>query len=88
MKKPMVSAVMLNYNSKYFPKMCVEAFRRGKMDFDYEIIAVDNNSSDPISLGYLEKAAEEGLIEYVKLPKNLGYGGGNNAGAKKAKGNM
>lgn len=82
----LVSAVMLNYNSKYFPKMCIEAFRRGKMDFEYEIIAVDNASDDPISLGYLEHAAEKGVVQLVKTEKNLGYGGGNNLGAARARG--
>lgn len=85
-KELKVSAVMLNYNSKYFPKMCVEAFHRAKMDFDYEIIAVDNNSTDPISLGYLENAEKEELVTYIKSNKNLGFGGGNNLGAKNAKG--
>lgn len=82
----MVSAVMLNYNSKYFPKMCVEAFYEGTMDFDFEFIAVDNGSSDPISLGYLEKAEADGLVRLIKSEKNLGFGGGNNLGAKNAKG--
>ncbi len=81
-----VSAVMLNYNSKYFPKMCVEAFYRAKMNFDFEFLAVDNDSTDPISLGYLEKAAEGGLVDLIKSPKNVGFGGGNNLGAKHAKG--
>lgn len=81
-----VSAVMLNYNNKYFPKMCVEAFKRSEVDFEYEFIAVDNDSDDPISVGYLNKAAEEGLIDLIKSPKNLGFGGGNNLGAKQANG--
>ncbi len=81
-----VSAVMLNYNSKYFPKMCVESFYRGKMNFKFEFIAVDNASTDPISLGYLEKAAEKGLVEYIRSDVNLGFGGGNNLGAKNAHG--
>lgn len=84
MNHPKVSAVMLNYNSKYFPKMCVEAFYRAKIDFDFEFIAVDNASTDPISLGYMEKAAEKGLIKLIKSGKNLGFGGGNNLGAKNA----
>lgn len=84
--KPKVSAVMLNYNSKYFPKMCVEAFYRGKMNFDFEFIAVDNGSTDPISLGYLEKAEEKGLVRLIKSERNLGFGGGNNLGAKNAHG--
>jgi len=81
-----ISAVMLNYNSKYFPKMCVEAFRRSKLDFEYEFIAVDNASTDPISTGYLKQAEKEGLIKLIVSPKNIGFGGGNNLGAKQAKG--
>lgn len=77
---------MLNYNSKYFPKMCIEAFYDGKMNFDFEFIAVDNGSNEPISLGYLEKVAKEGKVKLIKSPKNMGYGGGNNLGAKNAKG--
>ncbi len=85
-KKPKVSAVMLNYNSKYFPKMCVEAFNRGKMDFDFEFIAVDNASTEKESVEYLEKAAEKGLVQLIKSPKNVGFGGGNNLGAAQARG--
>ena len=66
--------------------MCVEALGRAKLDFDYEIIAVDNASTDPISVGYLDKAEKEGLVKLVKSNKNLGFGGGNNLGAKQAKG--
>jgi len=81
-----VSAVMLNYNSKYFPKMCVEAFYRGKMDFEFEFIAVDNASTEKESVGYLENAEKKGLVKLIKLVKNVGFGGGNNVGAKNAKG--
>lgn len=86
MDEILVSAVMLNYNSKYFPKMCVEAFYRSKFDGKFEFIAVDNASTEEISLGYLEKAAAEGLVKLIKTPKNLGFGGGNNFGAAQAVG--
>jgi N-acetylglucosaminyl-diphospho-decaprenol L-rhamnosyltransferase len=85
-REPMVSAVMLNYNSKYFPKMCVEAFYRGRMDFPFEFIAVDNASTEHVSLGYLEKTADAGKIKLVRAKKNLGFGGGNNLGAREARG--
>lgn len=81
-----VSAVMLNFNSKYFPKMCVEAFYRSKIDFKFEFIAVDNASTEDMSLGYLENADQDGTVKLVKLKKNIGFAGGNNAGAKVAKG--
>ena len=83
----MVSAVMLNYNSKYFPKMCVEAFYRADMHgIPFEFIAVDNASTEQESVGYLEKAAAKGLVRFVRTPKNLGFGGGNNLGAAQARG--
>jgi len=85
-KKPKVSVVMMNFNSKYFTKMCVEAFYKGKMDFPIEFIAVDNASTEPMSIGYLEKAEKEGLIKLIKSPKNLGFGGGNNLGVENANG--
>lgn len=81
-----VSAVMLNYNSKYFPKMCVEAFYRSKGDFDFEFIAVDNASTEHESVGYLENAEKKGLVKLIKLSKNVGFGGGNNVGAANAQG--
>lgn len=85
-RKPKISVVMLNFNSKYFPKMCVEAFYAGNTDFDFEFIAVDNASTEQMSLGYLEHADKEGLVKLIRSPKNLGFGGGNNLGAKNATG--
>ncbi len=84
--RPKVSVIMLNFNSKYFPKMCVEAFYNSKIEFPFEFIAVDNASTEPMSIGYLEQAAKEGLVKLVKSPKNLGFGGGNNFGAANARG--
>jgi len=55
------------------------------VNFDYEIIVVDNNSTDE-SIDYLEKADKEGIIKLIKSPKNLGYGRANNLAAKNAKG--
>lgn len=84
---PLVSAVMLNYNNKYFPKMCVEAFYRADMDgVPFEFIAVDNGSTEKVSLGYLEKAEEKRLVKLIRAKKNLGFGGGNNLGAREARG--
>ena len=82
---PKLSITIVNYNQKYFPRLCVEALKKSKANFDFEIIICDNNSDDE-SLDYLKKAAKEGLIQLVSSWKNLGYGGGHNLAAKKAKG--
>lgn len=81
-----VSAIIVNYNHKYFPKLAVEALEKSTGSFDLEIIVVDNASHDPESLGFLEKAHEDERITLIKSPKNVGFGCGNNLGAKVATG--
>ncbi len=94
-----LSITIVNYNQKYFPRLCVEALKKSKCDFDFEIIFCDNNSKDE-SLEYLKMAtapsgppkagingqAKEGDIKLVEPGKNLGYGSGHNFAAKEAKG--
>ena len=80
-----LSITIVNYNQKYFPRLCVEALKKSKTDFEFEIIICDNNSHDE-SLDYLKKTHKEGLIRLVEPGKNLGYGAGHNFAAREAKG--
>lgn len=80
-----LSVTIVNYNQKYFPRICVEAMKKSITQFDFEIIVCDNNSHDE-SLDYLKEAAEKGEIKLVEPGKNLGYGSGHNFAAKEAKG--
>ena len=81
-----LSTITINFNHKYFPKLCVEALEAAKTDFKFEIIFVDNVSIDPISRGFLDKAAADNRIKLIKTHKNLGFAKGNNLGAKHALG--
>lgn len=83
-----VSIITVNFNHKHFPKLQVEAIEKSKCNFEHEIIYVDNASTDPISVGFLEHAAAEGRIKLVKSPKNLGFAGGNNLGVKNSTGDF
>ncbi len=83
--KPTLSITIVNYNQKYFPKLCVEALQKSKTNFEFEIIVCDNDSSDE-SLEYLKKAHKEGLIKLVQPGRNLGYGSGHNFAARYVKG--
>ena len=65
--------------------MCVEAIEKSKTNFKYEIIVVDNNSTDE-SLPYLRNLHKDKRIRLIESSKNLGYGQGNNLGVKHAKG--
>jgi hypothetical protein len=80
-----LSITIVNFNQKYFPRLCVEALKKSKTDFEFEIIFCDNNSHDE-SLEYLKKAADRGDISLVEPGKNLGYGAGHNFAARNAKG--
>ncbi|MBI4975223.1 glycosyltransferase family 2 protein [Candidatus Peregrinibacteria bacterium] len=80
-----LSVTIVNYNQKYFPRLCVEALKKSDVDFDFEIIVCDNNSNDE-SIVFLKKANADGDIKLVLPGKNLGYGGGHNLAAKQSKG--
>jgi GT2 family glycosyltransferase len=83
---PELSVIIVNYNHKYFPRLAVEALEKNKTNFTFEIIVVDNNSHDQESLPFLEKAHLDKRITLIKSPKNVGFGAGNNLGAKIARG--
>ncbi|PIZ76390.1 hypothetical protein COY05_01240 [Candidatus Peregrinibacteria bacterium CG_4_10_14_0_2_um_filter_38_24] len=80
-----LSVTIVNYNQKYFPRLCVEALKKSKTDFEFEIIFCDNASTDD-SLQYLRSAVSSGEIKLVEPGKNLGYGSGHNFAAKVATG--
>ena len=86
--QPKVSAITVNYNHKYFPKLAVEALEAAKHPWPVEIVFVDNASSDPLSLNFLRHAKEEGRIKLVESPQNLGFAGGNNLGVKNSTGEL
>lgn len=75
--RPLVSIIVLNYNSGPLLLECVESVRRYSKD--YELIVVDNASSD----GSLEGVRADILI---RSSRNLGFAGGNNVGLRHAKG--
>lgn len=80
-----ISCIIVNWNLKYLPRLCIEALQRSETNFPFEIIVVDNDSHDE-SLEYLEQMHKKGEITLVHAGANLGYGRGNNLGAQYAKG--
>ena len=78
----MVSIIIINFNQKDWLKKCLEKIRKAKISLPYEIIIIDNASTDG-SAAEIEKF--EGL-QFIENTKNLGYGKAVNQGIKKAKG--
>ena len=74
----MVSIIIINFNQKDWLKKCLEKIRKAKISLPYEIIIIDNASTDG-SAAEIEKF--EGL-QFIENTKNLGYGKAVNQGIK------
>ena len=80
-----VSVIIVNYNGLHYTQQCLKSFYRFHETTSVEVIVVDNNSSDG-SQSILPKEFPE--IVFIPLPVNRGFGSANNAGAKKAQGEL
>ncbi len=81
-KIPQVSIIIVNYNGKTHLEECLSSLE--KIDYkNYEIILVDNNSTDT-SVEYVKNTYPS--ITIIKLNRNYGFAEPNNVGAKNAKG--
>jgi GT2 family glycosyltransferase len=79
-----VSVIMVNYNTiKYLVNAIDSVFEKTK-DIVFEIIVVDNNSSDNSKCILQERYGNN--VTYLALPENVGFGRANNAAAEIAKG--
>ena len=82
---PSVSTIIVNFNGKQLLKSCVRALLTTKYP-NFEVIVVDNASTDG-SVRSLEKIFGEcPNIKIVKNQENLGHAEGCNIGAQEAKG--
>lgn len=79
---PTVSVIVVNYNGKHFLESCLKSLEKQTFR-DFEIIFVDNGSSDG-SVGYVQEHFPQ--VRAIVLPENLGFCGGNNVGINSAQG--
>ena len=83
MKKDL-SILIVNYNSKKYLIECLESLNKYLFDFSFEVIVVDNDSTDEkISA---QDFVDYDFVEFVQSTKNLGFGAANNLAAQKANG--
>lgn len=78
-----VSIIIVNYNTKLLTYNCIKSIYDLTNDLDFEIIVVDNDSSDN-SIQYLSSFFPK--VIYVKSSTNVGFGLANNLGNLSAKG--
>ena len=81
-REPLVSIIIVNHNGKSLLKKCLHSINETTYQ-NYEIILVDNNSSDG-SVEFVKTQYPK--INIISLEQNYGYAKPNNIGAKKSKG--
>jgi hypothetical protein len=79
----MVSVIIINYNTFQLTCDCISSVFKFTKGVPFEIILVDNASTERNPTHFLEKFPS---IKLVESKKNLGFAGGNNLGIKHATG--
>ena len=72
-----LSIIIINYNTFQLTCNCIQSIKDKLHDLTYEIILVDNASSECDPNLFLEKFPE---IKLIISPTNTGFSGGNNIG--------
>lgn len=79
-----VSIILVNYNTVALLTEAIDSILEKAEDILYEIIVVDNNSTDNSEIIILDKYGKN--VKYISLPENIGFGKANNEGLKVAQG--
>jgi GT2 family glycosyltransferase len=81
---PLISIIIVNYNGKSFLKNCLDSVLNQSLAKNkYEIIVVDNDSTDN-SVTFIKRYYPQ--VKLIESNENLGFAGGNNLGVQHALG--
>jgi hypothetical protein len=84
--QPLVSIIVLTYNNLALTKACLDTIESNTFYANYEVIIVDNLSTDG-SRDYLKTVVQEkGNWTLILNEQNLGFAAGNNVGMRAANG--
>ena len=87
-KKPLVSIIIPTKNQKEILKVCIESIL-SKTDYsNYEILIIDNDTTEPESKLYLENLNKKNGIEVIKISGEFNYSRLNNKAVERAKGEV
>lgn len=81
-----VSIIIVNYRSKALVQECLKSVMQFTHDVSYEVIVVDNASSDGIGEMLLSEFGNHPEVHFIQLAENMGFGRANNAGFDVARG--
>ena len=77
-----ISIIIVNYNTLHVLRPCLDSIIEQTIGIDYEIIVVDNGSTD----GSIEALSADSRITLISTGENLGFGRAHNKGLEQAKG--
>ncbi len=77
-----VSIILVNFNTKVITNNCINSILEKTFGVSYEIILVDNNSTD----GSIDFYKNDSRIRFIENGVNLGFGCANNIGVRYAQG--
>ena len=83
---PKVSVVMLTYNNLEFTQACLRSLEAHSCYPDWELVVVDNASSDGTPDHLRAYAAANPRVKLILNDENLGFAAGNNCGLRAATG--
>ncbi|WP_077329087.1 glycosyltransferase family 2 protein [Virgibacillus siamensis] len=78
-----ISIIIVNYNTKIITADAIHSIRNSDTSYTYEIILVDNASSDR-SVEYMEQQFDD--VKIIANDKNLGFAKANNQAIREAEG--
>src|SRR3989344_9156800 len=81
-----LSIVIVNFNTKAITLACLESLYQYTAGLDFEVIVVDNASSDGSAEMLSKFESKHKNFKLIRSTTNIGFGAGNNLGAKEAKG--
>jgi GT2 family glycosyltransferase len=86
---PRVSILVVTYNNLALTRLCLASIQRAAGSVPFEVVVVDNASSDGTP-AWLEAAAATDLLPLVvvKNAHNAGFAAGNNLAARRARGDV
>ena len=84
--RPVVSVIILNYRCPEATVRCVRHLLAQSVASEIEILVVDNHSGDDSIGVFRNRFGEFPSVRIIEAPRNLGFGGGCNLGARAARG--
>lgn len=86
MSKKDLSIIILNWNAKNLLKDCLDSIYENTKNINYEIIVVDNNSTDGSTKMVQENFQGRENFRFIGNKDNKGFASGNNQGIRIAEG--